>query len=358
MLNCYLDTIASARGFKDGLRYTSSGEEGGTVLYALEDLKHDFRIALGLLFCWNVAAGLAVPFNTDAAAHYDEYFSRICHAVHDLDIINYALVWVGGCQANAQKRLMQSGIHALRGGSPAWDVPPVLKVVPNDDLPHQKHGYETYKAEYRFLKEGLKYRLIHALKYRFMLRMTSSRAGHHGQKTTGSKTFEVIHYVSRKIVIPNNCFIVPDGDLEGHHPVDYAKGTPVEASAFDSYYISAFAPFTESSPSCALRICKRADDDRGEVWLIIKTAEGIFTWADHPATVCRVVYEGERSITATSLDGRSTMKFTCVQPMKAWKAAFRGQLRASSSGEMIDASFDLKWTRAMKTFSFGTDVSP
>ena len=156
----------------------------------------------------------------------------------------------------------------------------------------------------------------------------------------------------------NTRLVVPDAVLEGHHPVKYAVGTPVESSAFDSYYISAFAPFGSSSPSCALRICKRAQDDKGEIWLIIKTADDIYTWAEHPSTTCRVVYEGERAIIASSLHDNSAMKFTCVEPMKAWRAAFRGKLRSTASGALVDASFDLKWTRAMKTFSFGTDVSP
>ena len=180
-----MDTIAEARWFKQGLHYVVDTKEEP---YTLEHLKHDFRLALGLVFCWNVAAGMAVPFDTDAADHYYAYFTRLCQAVHDLDIINYCLVAVGGHQAEVQKRVKQSGMSGLRGGSPTWDVPPVLRLEVNEDLPHKKYGYETFKAEYRLLKAGLHHRLLHALKYRFMLRMTSSRSGHHGQKTTGSKS--------------------------------------------------------------------------------------------------------------------------------------------------------------------------
>uniref|UniRef100_A0A7S2S9N1 CHK kinase-like domain-containing protein n=1 Tax=Mucochytrium quahogii TaxID=96639 RepID=A0A7S2S9N1_9STRA len=217
----YLDTLAT---FRDGRPLTFKGATGP---YTVANLKRDYRLALGLMFCWNVAATLAVPFDTVAQHDYDLYMTRLCDAVDRLDIVEYALSYLGGKTVP---------LNSFRGDQPSWDVPPIMKVVPNvNETATTSLGIETYRSKYKTLQPGYLNKAKYLLKYYLMLKVTSSDKGHHGQKTTNlSSEF-----------------------LEYQHPVDYAKGTPVEEAAFDSYYLSCFAPFDGPSPSLALRWCKR-----------------------------------------------------------------------------------------------------
>ncbi|GBG25263.1 Hypothetical Protein FCC1311_014802 [Hondaea fermentalgiana] len=302
-----------------------------SALTELEVLHRDFRLALGLVFCWNVAAGLAIAFDTEAAEGYKKYFFRICAAVDRLGVIDTALAHFGG---------RELGRNGYRGPEPAWDVPPLQKVLPNaDDPAHDLLGYKAFRAQLATLKPGWWNKMKHELKFRLLKRITSSRKGYHGQKTTD----------------------LEDAYLEGHHPVDWAKGKPeVETSAFDSFYLSSFAPYEQTgAPSMGLRVCKRPRDEDGEAWIIIKVpGVAIFTWADHPATHGCVVFDTEDSVTVTSKDGKSELRLMCETPMQQWRATFSGKLRNTKTDALVDSFFDVTWTKDMDMFSFGTDVSP
>jgi len=295
----------------------------------LSSLKLDFRIALGLVFCWNVAATLAISFDTEAQVDYFVYFTRICSAVDALDVVRTSLSLLGA---------KEIGIRRLRGPKPSWDCPPIKFIRANDDLPHLNITDNLFRPEFKRLEPGLWNRIKHELKYRLMLKKTSSGRGHHGQKTTGlSPSF-----------------------LEGHHDPSWAVGTPVETAAFDSYYLSSFSDFRNSnSPSLALRWCKRARDNAGETWLIVKIPhDAIYTWHDHPNTKCGVKYLDSDTVVVESNDGKSRMSYHCVEPMNCWTAEFEGVLRNCKTGDLVQCSFSLKWTKDMDMFSFGTDVSP
>lgn len=316
LLQVYLDRVAE---FDDSAR----------TQLTVEDLGRDFRLALAVHFSWNIAASLAIPFDTPAAEQYKVYFTRMCAAVDRLEVIDTALSYFGG---------RTLGCDLYRGKTPNWEIPPVQRFVPNsDDLLHKDEGIVTYRAKLAELQPGLWNRIKYELKYRLMERATRSRKGYHGQKTTDLK----------------------GSYLEGAHPVEWAQGTPVETSAFDSYYLSTFAPFEEGKPSLALRICKRPQDDEGEVWLVIKNpGDAIYTWVQHRATTARVVYENSSTVMATSEDKQSVMRFICDEPMERWRATFSGKIKNNTTGEIVDASFDLSWTKNMDMFSFGTNVSP
>ena len=76
LLELYLDELKAVKGVDVLTWYnpdTDAREE-----YVFEDLKADYHVAVGLMLAWNVAACLAVPFDTEASSDYDQYAKRLC----------------------------------------------------------------------------------------------------------------------------------------------------------------------------------------------------------------------------------------------------------------------------------------
>jgi hypothetical protein len=87
--------------------------------------------------------------------------------------------------------------------------------------------------------------------------------------------------------------------------------------------------------------------EKGAVWL----------WADHPVTTTPCFEEGPNTVVVQGKDG-STMRYTCIVPMKTWRAVFNGKLRNQATKELANVSFTIETESCMPHFAFASDVSP
>jgi len=326
LLQAYLDALAElAPSSHDGrVLYTDARNQ--RVEYTLDALRRDYKMALCLLLVWNVAAALAVPFDTEAKDVYDVYAERLVKSCHRASAIDFALFYLSA--DGVQARL------GLRGAPvPASAFDGIMRCegsLPTATAAKMHRAQISPAHASTFLG-----RIKQALKFRVVLRATSSRKGHHGQSTVD---------------------FTPE-ELEGQHDVQFAAGTAAQNFAMDSYYVSAF----QADGLCmSLRWCRRFLENDGEVWLALRIPEraGVLAWADHPVTRCRAYYVDARTIAVERPKSDDQMFLTCVEPMKLWRARFTGKLRDSASGRLVAASFVIDVEQCMPAFAFSSETSP
>lgn len=328
LLRAYYDAMRRAHGSAEGDGLAYIDEQGRDQEYSFTSLQRDYKLALALVFVWNVAASLAIPFDTSAAHDYDEYAVRLFHSVHRTSAVNYA-VWLFGLPHYAKPKF-----H-LRGREPKLDywlqVPPIQRCILGEGT-HLAHDVQLHVARLspqspQSVLEALVWK---PLKYRFIHSKTKSKQGYHGKKTTS-----VLHK-----------------DLESHHSVSYADGTEMEPYALDSYYLSSFS----ERHSFALRWCRRSCEEKGEVWLVVRVGGDTLVWDQHPSTLVRCFELDKDTVCVESAKAR--MELTLVVPMQRWKVSFLGQLRNQATGNLVGVRFELETTSMMPHFAFGTSVDP
>ena len=102
LLRVYLDEIAKLTG--DDRVWVTDPETGLETEYTIDDLERDYVFGLALMFIWNVAACLAVPFDSSAAEDYDAYAGRLVGSVLRNSAINHALSYFGDEVRDASPR--------------------------------------------------------------------------------------------------------------------------------------------------------------------------------------------------------------------------------------------------------------
>lgn len=339
LLKTYLNELGKYHGNKDGKIFYLNKETGIEEEYTLNDIYIDYKMGLSMLLVWNVAAALAVPFDTIAQHDYFEYMIRLCNRIENTSAINFALSVIN---KNNIKNNIPLPIEKIK----LYDINNKNDL---EHIPHLKENIQLHKARHTQPNNSLIGKIKYQLKYKFIKKMTSSRKGYHGNKMDE----------------------IPLESMELPHPVDIAIGTDFENDIIDSYYLSAFAPTNEkNSASCYIRLCRRNDKNLGEVWFVIYIPNlGVFKWIDHPNTnVCAYEQDGD-SICCEPLKNSKTINnekyinntkliMKCIKPMDKWIIKFDGYVKKQEDNSIHHMIVNIDWNKKMNYFSFGTNVDP